>query len=305
MSDVVSQHAGANSDTGQNDFDAIIVGAGIAGMYQLYRLRNLGLKVRIFDGASAVGGTWYWNRYPGARVDSPSYVYQYWFSDEVLDEWDWSQRFPAQPEIDRYLNFVADKCDLRKDIQFETVVTSADYDEAGKRWIIKTDSGDTLSTRFFVSCTGMVSAPLVPMFPGHENFKGKIAHTARWPKDGLELAGKRVGVIGTGATGIQVIQTIASEVSHLTVFQRTAQYAIPMRNPTFTDADRAAYRARYPELKKRVHHTFGGFDHDFDRSRDRTGRSGQAMAAPVATGIPMPMPPPVRYMLACRGAAPV
>ena len=265
MSDVVSKNAGANSDTGQNDFDAIIVGAGIAGMYQLYRLRNLGLKVRIFDGASGVGGTWYWNRYPGARVDSPSYIYQYWFSDEVLDEWDWSQRFPAQPEIDRYLNFVADKCDLRKDIQFETIVTSAQYDEAGKRWMVKTDSGDTVSTRFFVSCTGMLSAPLVPPFPGHENFKGKIAHTARWPKDGLELAGKRVGIIGTGATGIQVIQTIASEVSHLTVFQRTAQYAIPMRNPTFTDADRAAYRARYPELKKRVHHTFGGFDHDFDR----------------------------------------
>jgi acetone monooxygenase len=191
-------------------------------------------------------------------------VYQYWFSDEILAEWDWSERFPAQPEIERYLNFVADLCDLRKDIQFETLITAADYDQAGKRWMVTTDCGDTVSTRFLVSCTGMLSTPIAPRFPGRETFRGAVVHTARWPKDGVELAGKRVGVIGTGATGMQVIQTIASEVSHLTVFQRTAQYAIPMRNPRFTDADRAAYRARYPELKKQVQNTFAGFDTDLD-----------------------------------------
>lgn len=244
--------------------DAIVVGAGVAGLYQLYLLRSMGLKVRLFDGATNVGGTWYWNRYPGARVDSPSHVYQYWFSEEILAEWDWSERFPAQPEIERYLNFVADRCDLRKDIQFETLITKAEYDENGKRWLITTNHGDTVSTRFLVSCTGMLSTPIAPPFPGRDSFRGTVVHTARWPQEGVELAEKRVGVIGTGATGMQVIQTIASEVSHLTVFQRTAQYAIPMRNPRFTDADRAAYRARYPELKKHVHETFAGFDTDLD-----------------------------------------
>ena len=277
--DVVSENAGADDYSAEPEFDVIIVGAGIAGLYQLYLLRNLEMKVRTFEAGSGVGGTWYWNRYPGARVDSQSYVYQYWFSDEILSEWNWSERFPAQPETERYLNFVADKCDLRKAIQFNTRVTSADYDDASRCWIIKTDRGDTVRSRFFVSCTGMLSAPLAPPFPGHENFRGQIAHTARWPKAGLDLAGKRVGVIGTAATGMQVIQTIASVVGHLKVFQRTAHYAIPMRNPRFTDADRAAYRARYPELKKRVHTTFTGFDYDFDgrAHRDLTAEQRTAM----------------------------
>ena len=264
MDEDVRKHGNGNDNRATVEYDAVVVGAGVAGLYQLYLLREMGLKVRLFDGAANVGGTWYWNRYPGARVDSPSYVYQYWFSDDILAEWDWSERFPAQPEIERYLNFVADRCDLRKDIQFETLITEADYDQAGKRWMITTDRGDTVSTRFLVSCTGMLSTPIAPPFPGRETFRGTVVHTARWPKDGVELAGKRVGVIGTGATGMQVIQTIASEVSHLTVFQRTAQYAIPMRNPRFTDADRASYRAQYPELKKQVRNTFAGFDSDLD-----------------------------------------
>ncbi len=263
--DGVSSNAVADANGAQVDFDAVIVGAGIAGLYQLYRLRNLGLSVRTLEAAGAVGGTWYWNRYPGARVDSQSYVYQYWFSDEILNEWNWSERFPAQAECERYLNFVADKCDLHKDIQFNTRVASADFDDTANRWIIKTDGGETITTRFLVSCAGMLSAPLVPPFPDHEKFAGQIFHTARWPEQGLQLAGKRVGVIGTGATGIQVIQTIASEVGQLKVFQRTPQYAIPMRNPKLTDADRAAYRSRYPELEKRVHSTFAGFDFDLEQ----------------------------------------
>ena len=243
--------------------DAVVVGAGIAGMYQLYRLREQGLKVRLFEAGESVGGTWYWNRYPGARVDSQSDVYQYWFSDEILAEWNWSERFPAQEETERYLNFVADKCDLRKDMTFKTRVSSSVWDETAKRWTVKTDIGETVTAQFVVMCTGGISAPNTPPFPGHESFKGRIIHTARWPKEEVDFTGKRVGVIGTGATGIQVIQTIASQVKQLTVFQRTANYAIPMRNPKYDDAARAAVRARYPDLKQRVQRTFAGFDYDF------------------------------------------
>jgi acetone monooxygenase len=242
--------------------DALIIGAGIAGMYQLYRLREQGLKVKAVEAGDNVGGTWYWNRYPGARVDSPSHVYQYWFSKELNDEWSWSERFPAQPETERYLNFVADRFDLRKDIQFKTRVTAASYDEATKRWSITTDEGETFQAQYFISCAGMLSAPLMVQFAGQDQFKGRIFHTARWPRD-VDCRGKRVGVIGTAATGIQVIQTIASQVDQLTVFQRDPEYAIPMNNPKLTDADRASYRRRFNELRHRVMRTFAGFDSDF------------------------------------------
>lgn len=254
MSNITDSRQGA-------DYDAIVVGAGIAGLYQLYRLREMGLKVLALDAASAVGGTWYWNCYPGARVDSQSYVYQYWFSDELLEEWDWSERFPAQPETERYLNYVADKFDLRKDIQFNTTVSSAHWDAERSRWVVETDRGESFSATYFVSCAGMLSAPVIP-FSDHETFKGQIALTARWPREGIDLRGKRVGVIGTGATGIQVIQTIAAQVGELKVFQRTPQYAVPMRNEAYDDAARNAWRVQYPRLRESVQHTFVGLDFD-------------------------------------------
>lgn len=244
-------------------YDAVIVGAGISGLYQLYRLREQGLRVRLFEAGNSVGGTWYWNRYPGARVDSQSYIYQYWFSDELLQEWTWSERFPAQAEVERYLNHVADRFKLRDDIQFNTRIRSAHYDEKSGRWTVTSEAGESFDSQFVVMCVGGLSAPIVPPFRGHENFKGQIFHTGRWPKEGVDFAGKRVGVIGTGATGIQVIQTIAPTVGHLTVFQRTANYAIPMRNPKYGAEDHSDFRQRYPALKARVHSTFAGFDYDF------------------------------------------
>jgi acetone monooxygenase len=245
------------------EYDAVIIGAGVAGLYQLYRLREKGYKVRVIEAGSNVGGTWYWNRYPGARVDSQAYVYQYWFSEALDKEWNWSERFPAQPETESYLNFVADRCDLRKDITFNTRVTRATFDEATSHWTIETDGGETLKTQFLITCAGMLSAPLTSTFPGQETFKGQVFHTARWPKEPVDLAGKRVGVVGTGATGIQVIQTIADKVGHLKVFQRTPQYIIPMRNPKYTDADRAAQKAGFAAMRERVQRTFAGFDYDF------------------------------------------
>jgi acetone monooxygenase (methyl acetate-forming) len=257
------EQALSGGGAGHAEFDAVVVGAGIAGLYQLYRLRQLGLRVCAVEAAADVGGTWYWNCYPGARVDSQSHVYQYWFSDELLREWDWQERFPAQPETERYLNFVADKFDLRRDIRFNTPIAHARWDEQTRRWTLRSEAGETFVARYFVSCAGMLSAPLVPPFPGHERFRGVIAHTARWPREGLDLTGKRVGVVGTGATGIQVIQTIAGQVAELKVFQRTPQYAVAMRNERYDDAKRAELRAHYPEYREQVRHTFAGFAFDF------------------------------------------
>ncbi len=250
--------------TAPQQVDAVVVGAGFAGLYQLHRLLKQGLNVRSFEAGNGVGGTWYWNRYPGARVDSQSHLYQYWFSDELLAEWNWGERFPAQPETERYLNHVCDRFGLREHITFGTRVTSADFDNASERWLVTTDKGERLSAQFLVMNTGGLSVPLPPPFKGHETFKGVTCHTSHWPSEGIDLDGKRVAVVGTGATGIQVIQTIADRVGEMTVFQRTANYTIPMRNPKLTDADRATMRAGYPAMKGHVQKTFAGFDFDFD-----------------------------------------
>ncbi|MDN5723313.1 MAG: NAD(P)/FAD-dependent oxidoreductase [Corynebacterium sp.] len=254
------------SATPSIELDALIIGAGVSGLYQLHQLREQGLRVRAYDTASDVGGTWYWNRYPGARFDSEAYIYQYLFSEELYKNWTWSQRFPGQPEIERWMHYVADSLDLRRDIQFSTTITSAHFDEAAGRWLVRTDRGETISTQFLITCAGMLSAPMSSVFAGQEDFRGAIFHTSRWPKDGADLAGKRVAVIGVGATGIQVIQTIADTVEHLKVFIRTPQYALPMKNPSFDESDVAAYKERFEELKATLPHTFSGFEYDFEHA---------------------------------------
>ena len=243
--------------------DAAVIGAGVAGLYQLYLLREQGMNVKAFDAASGVGGTWYWNRYPGARFDSEGYIYQYLFSEDLYKGWSWSEKFPGQPEIERWLNWVADKLDLRKDIQLNTRIKSARFDEATERWLLTTDSGQTIDTQFLVTCCGMLSAPLTSLFPGQDSFKGLLYFTSTYPKDAVDLAGKRVGVVGNGATGIQVIQTTADQADHLTVFVRTPQYVLPMKNPKYTPEDQETYKARFKELTETLPHTFTGFEYDF------------------------------------------
>jgi acetone monooxygenase len=224
----------------------------------------MGLKVRAFDSASGVGGTWYWNRYPGARFDSQAEVYQYWFSEELYKAWKPSERFPAQPETEQWLNFVADRLDLKKDIRFDTRIASAHYREDAGRWTVTTEAGERVDTQFVIACCGMLSAPLKDRFPGQASFRGEIHHTGLWPKAGVDLAGKRVAVVGTGATGIQVIQTIAAEVGAMKVFVRTPQYVVPMNNPKYSEADWDGWSRRFHELKQRVRSTFAGFHYDFE-----------------------------------------
>lgn len=245
-------------------FDAVVIGAGVAGLYQLHRLREMGMSVVGFEAGSGVGGTWYWNRYPGARFDSQAEIYQYWFSEELYKSWQPSERFPAQPETERWLNWVADRLDLKKDFRFDTRIAAAHYDEDANFWRIETADGEVVTARFLVACCGMLSAPLANRFEGQASFTGPIYHTGLWPKDAVDLKGKRVAVVGTGATGIQVIQTIAPEVGSLKVFVRTPQYIIPMQNPKYSAEDWARWGERFHELKQRVRQTFAGFDYDFD-----------------------------------------
>jgi cation diffusion facilitator CzcD-associated flavoprotein CzcO len=215
--------------------DALVVGAGFAGLYQLLCLRDrLGLSVKALEAGSGVGGTWYWNRYPGARCDSESHVYWYTFSPELMREWEWSERYPGQPEIMRYLNFVADRFDLKRDIQFDTRVVAAEYDEAANRWRVRTEAGETFVAKFLITAVGCLSTANVPQFEGLESFEGDWYHTGQWPHEGVDFRGKRVGMIGTGSTGIQAAPVIAASADHLTVFQRTANYSVPARNAPLT-----------------------------------------------------------------------
>jgi cation diffusion facilitator CzcD-associated flavoprotein CzcO len=244
--------------------DAIIIGAGIAGMYQLYRLRELGLSVQVFETGSGVGGTWYWNRYPGARFDSESYTYGYAFSDELLQEWNWSEHFAPQPETLRYLNHVADRFDLRRDIRFNSRVSSAAFDEASNRWEVTLDNGERFLARFLITAVGPLSADTLPRIPGVDSFRGQSFHTYRWPHEPVDFTGKRVAVIGTGATGVQVIQTIAPLVGQLTVFQRTPNWCTPLHNRKITADEQRHIKANYPAMFELLRRTPGCYIHDTD-----------------------------------------
>jgi cation diffusion facilitator CzcD-associated flavoprotein CzcO len=243
------------------DFDAIIIGAGVSGLYQLYKLRELGLKVRALEAGTGIGGTWYWNRYPGARFDSESYTYGYSFSQELLEEWNWAERFAPQPETERYLNHVADKFDLRRDIQCNSRVTSAQYQEEARSWDVTLEDGRRYSARFLVTAIGVLSAPTMPRIPGVDTFQGQSCHTHYWPKQPVDFAGKRVGIIGTGATAVQTIQEVAKTVGHLTVFQRTPNWCAPLHNDRIGDDEMREIRTRYSEIFARCNDTPGCFIH--------------------------------------------
>ncbi|KJC54354.1 cyclohexanone monooxygenase [Bradyrhizobium sp. LTSP849] len=242
--------AQSSPDPTTGAYDVVIVGAGFAGMYMLHRLRGLGFSARVYEQGGGVGGTWYWNRYPGARCDVESMQYSYSFSDELQQEWDWSERYAPQPEILKYANHVADRFDLRSDIQFNTRVERAAFDERANSWSVTTSDGKTVQAQFIVLATGCLSNARNPDIKGLENFKGAVYHTGNWPHESVDFTGLRVGLIGTGSSGIQSAPIIAEHAKHLTVFQRTANFSIPARNGALTDEERDAFRKNYPEIRR-------------------------------------------------------
>ena len=239
--------------------DAVIVGAGFAGLYMLHRLRGLGLTARVFEAGKGVGGTWYWNRYPGARCDVESMDYSYSFSDDLQQEWRWTERYASQPEILKYINHVADRFDLRRDITLETRVTAAVFDEATNRWTIRTDRGEEVSAQFCIMAVGCLSTAQVPKYPGLESFKGTWYHTGNWPHEGVDFTGQRVGVIGTGSSAIQSIPIIAKQAAHLFVFQRTPNFSVPARNAPLDPAYERSVKANYADFRRQARESRVGF----------------------------------------------
>jgi cation diffusion facilitator CzcD-associated flavoprotein CzcO len=234
----------------ETDFGAIVIGAGFGGIQMLYELEQLGVSARLIEAASDVGGTWYWNRYPGARTDSPSEVYSFSFSKELWQEWGWSERYPSQPEVLRYLQHVTDRFNLRKYMQFDTRVESATYDETADRWMAVTSRGQTLTGKFLILATGPLSVPLKPPFEGMDSFQGDAYLSARWPHEEVDVSGKRVGVIGVGATGTQVVPVVAKDASHVYVFQRTPNYVIEAGNRPLSAEESQSIKDRYDEIRE-------------------------------------------------------
>ncbi len=258
MPDTITREAPRQA-TGTAEFDAIVIGAGFSGLYQLHLLRDrLGLSVRVLEQADGVGGTWYWNRYPGARCDSESHSYCFSFSEELYKEWEWTERYPEQPEIMRYLNWVADKLDLKRDIAFNTRVTACRYDAVANRWQVTTEGGETLAATYLITAVGCLSTANVPKIPGLESFRGRWYHTGQWPHEGVDFSGLRVGQIGTGSTGIQAVPVIAEAAKHLTVFQRTANYSVPARNGPLSDDFKTWTKENYRTIREVMHSTPNG-----------------------------------------------
>ncbi|MCA8927947.1 MAG: NAD(P)/FAD-dependent oxidoreductase [Alphaproteobacteria bacterium] len=262
-------HAAAALDreSAVGDFDVIVIGAGMSGLYLIHRLRQLGVRFRVFDNGSDVGGTWYWNRYPGARFDSESWSYGFAFSEEVLQEWNWREHFSAQPDTLAYMEYVADKFDFRRDIQFDSELTAALWDEEARLWRLAFDVNGTrqeYSTRLFVPALGPLSAHVMPVIEGRDTFEGRAFHTARWPKEPIDFSDKRVGIIGTGATAIQAITEIAKTVKHLTVFQRNPNWAAPLHNREITADEQKDIKARFDEIYARCRETVSCFIHNPD-----------------------------------------
>jgi cation diffusion facilitator CzcD-associated flavoprotein CzcO len=253
------------SNAGSNvEYDAIVIGAGMSGLYQLYKLRSLGFRVLVIEAGSGVGGTWYWNRYPGARFDSESYSYGYSFSKELLAEWDWKEHFSGQPEIEKYCNYVAEKFDLKKDIRFSSRVSSAHYEKSNNSWSVGTHDGKQFATQFLITAIGLLSTPTMPKFEGVDDFKGASCHTGLWPKDGIDYKNKRVAVIGTGASGVQAIQDIAKTAKSLTVFQRRPNWCTPLHNGLISKEEMEEIRAGYSELFDHCKKTAACFIHTID-----------------------------------------
>jgi cation diffusion facilitator CzcD-associated flavoprotein CzcO len=246
--------------------DVLVVGAGITGIYQLYRAREAGFSVQLLEAGGGVGGTWFWNRYPGARFDSESYTYAYLFSKELFEEWEWQEHFAEQPETERYINHVVDRFDLRRHIRFDAKVASATYDESSATWTVALADGSELCTRFLIAATGVLSVPYYPDVPGRDDFRGESLHTGRWPAAPVDFAGKRVAVIGTGSSGVQLIPAIAGEVASLTVYQRTANWCTPLNNAPITPTEQAQLRAEFEAIRETLNTSASGFLH---RAHDR------------------------------------
>ena len=248
-----------NASRPARSFDALIIGAGFSGLYQLHCLRDrLGLSALVLEAGGGVGGTWYWNRYPGARCDSESHSYCYSFSEELTREWEWSERYPGPPEILRYLNHVADRFDLKRDIRFNTRVKSAHYDETANLWRVSTEAGERLTAQFLITAVGCLSSANIPDIPGLDTFEGRWYHTGQWPHEGVDFSGKRVGMIGTGSTGIQAAPVIAETAAHLTVFQRTANYSVPARNGPLTPEFKRYAKENAAEIRRVMHASVNG-----------------------------------------------
>ena len=265
MAEQLSQIENIVSIDAHLDYQAIVIGAGVAGIYQIKRLADLGVRATVLDGNPDLGGTWYNNRYPGARFDSESYTYSYSFSKEVLDEWHWTEKFSPQPETLQYLNFVADKFQLRQYMQFNCWVEAMVFDKDANFWTVKLADGRQLTTRFIVTGVGVLSTPTLPKLEGLESFKGVSFHAANWPHEPLDLTGKRVAVVGTGATAIQLIPEVAKVAKKLTVFQRRANWAAPLNNGPISEADMEEIRQRYDEIFEVCARSPGGFEHEPDR----------------------------------------